>query len=137
MLQSLSFPKDSNYTHKVVVYVPEDCVDTMRSALADIGVGVRAFPSQTRLFSAFLQFTSLALNPSFLCAKAIGAYKQCAFYNPGVGSWFATDASNPGTTSRLFSRAQNRTLTLELQLPNCQWLAKGTCSRSTASAVSR
>jgi len=65
VLQSLSFPKGSNYTHKVVVYVPEDCIDTLRSALADIGVGV------------------------------VGAYKQCAFYNPGVGSWFATDASNP------------------------------------------
>jgi len=65
VLQSLSFPKSSNYTHKVVVYVPEDSLDNMRSALAEIGVGV------------------------------IGAYKQCAFYNPGVGSWFATDASNP------------------------------------------
>jgi hypothetical protein len=49
VLQSLSFPKSSNYTHKVVVYVPEDSLDNMRSALAEIGVGVQLHAS---LFSS-------------------------------------------------------------------------------------
>jgi hypothetical protein len=41
VLQPLSFPKSNCYTHKMVVYVPEDVTDRMREALAEIGVGVR------------------------------------------------------------------------------------------------
>lgn len=70
MIESLSLPRGSDYTHKLVVYVPEDVVDRMREALAEIGVG------------------------------SIGTYKQCSFSCKGSGSWFATDASNPAVGDR-------------------------------------
>jgi len=57
---------------KLVVFVPKENVDTLRSALSDVGVGV------------------------------IGNYSQCSFNIEGVGTFFGNESSNPviGTKSK-------------------------------------
>lgn len=106
MIESLSLPRGSDYTHKLVVYVPEDVVDRMREALAEIGVGVRVSPLCLSLVEQVVpsSFGSPPLN--FWTGlihvgrmQSIGTYKQCSFSCKGSGSWFATDASNPGTST--------------------------------------
>jgi len=58
-------------THKIVIFTPENVVDTLRSELSKVGAGVT------------------------------GNYSQCSFNGQGIGTFFGDDSSSPAVGNKL------------------------------------